>query len=67
MFASIFLRGLPKLYTLPFGLNELFYTEHSVWGRMMAASILTAVPVVAMFMVFERYLTSGLTIGGVKE
>jgi len=67
MFASIFLRGLPKLYTLPFGLNELFYTEHSVWGRMMAASILTAVPVVAMFMIFERYLTSGLTIGGVKE
>ncbi len=67
MFASIFLRGLPKLYTLPFGLNELFYTEHSVWGRMMAASLLTAVPVIAMFMAFERYLTSGLTVGGVKE
>ncbi|MCD6239731.1 MAG: hypothetical protein DRP50_02020 [Thermotoga sp.] len=29
MFASIFLRGLPKLYTLPFGLNSTLPDKNS--------------------------------------
>ncbi|HPE69703.1 MAG TPA: carbohydrate ABC transporter permease [Thermotogota bacterium] len=67
LFASIFIRPFPTAYTLPVGLNELFYSEHAVWSKMMAASVLTAVPVVVLFMLMEKYLTSGLTVGGVKE
>ncbi|TYB96785.1 MAG: carbohydrate ABC transporter permease [Kosmotoga sp.] len=67
LFASIFVRPYPNFYTLPIGLNELFYSEHAIWGKMMAASVLTAVPIIIMFTVMEKYLTSGLTIGAVKE
>ena len=32
----------------------------------MGASIVTALPVVIVYMVFQRYLVGGLTAGGVK-
>lgn len=67
LFALIFVRSYPDYYTLPIGLNELFYSAHAIWGKMMAASVVTAVPVIIMFTIMEKYLTSGLTVGGVKE
>lgn len=33
---------------------------------MMAASIVCAVPVVALYLIFQRYLVGGLTAGSVK-
>ena len=66
LFASVFINS-SSLRTLPLGLNQLFYTQHYVWGRMMAASILTAVPVIILFLSVERFITGGLTFGGVKE
>jgi len=67
LFASIFVRPYPEYYTLPIGLNELFNSAHAIWGKMMAASVVTALPVVIMFTMMEKYLTGGLTVGGVKE
>ncbi|SHE37091.1 carbohydrate ABC transporter membrane protein 2, CUT1 family (TC 3.A.1.1.-) [Marinitoga hydrogenitolerans DSM 16785] len=67
LFASIFVRPFPEFYTLPLGLNEIFNSEHAIWAKMMAASVVTAIPVVALFMMMEKYLTGGLTAGGVKE
>jgi multiple sugar transport system permease protein len=66
LFASVFINS-SQLRTLPLGLNQLFYTQHYVWGRMMAASILTAIPVIILFLSIERFITGGLTFGGVKE
>lgn len=37
-----------------------------VYGQMMAASLVCAVPVVVLYLVFQRYLVGGLTAGGVK-
>ena len=34
--------------------------------RMMAASLVTALPVVIMYALSERFIKSGLTAGGVK-
>ncbi|PWK16573.1 carbohydrate ABC transporter permease [Tumebacillus permanentifrigoris] len=65
LFASVFITSEDNM-TLPIGLSHLFHTKHYVWGRMMAASLLTALPVVLMFGFMERYFTGGLTDGGVK-
>ncbi|OAA30619.1 ABC transporter permease [Kosmotoga arenicorallina S304] len=67
LFVSIFARPYPEYYTLPIGLNELFNSAHAIWGKMMAASVMTALPVIIMFTIMEKYLTGGLTVGGVKE
>jgi multiple sugar transport system permease protein len=65
LFASIFL-STSELFTLPIGLNALFSTPDYIWGRMMAASLVTALPVVIMYSLSERFIKSGLTAGGVK-
>jgi trehalose/maltose transport system permease protein len=37
-----------------------------LYGQLMAASVVTAVPVVVLYLIFQRYLAAGLTSGGVK-
>ncbi len=65
LFASIFLSSASN-FTLPVGLNALFSTPDYIWGRMMVASLVTALPVVIMYALSERFIKSGLTAGGVK-
>ncbi|WP_230855232.1 carbohydrate ABC transporter permease [Arthrobacter terrae] len=37
-----------------------------VYSQMMAAALVCAVPVVLLYLIFQRYLVGGLTAGGVK-
>lgn len=37
-----------------------------LYGQMMAASLICALPVVVLYLIFQRYLVGGLTAGGVK-
>ena len=36
------------------------------WGPLTAAAMVSVVPVIAVFVFFQRYFLSGLTGGGVK-
>ena len=36
------------------------------WGVLMAASLLTAVPVVVIYMLGQKFMVAGLTAGSVK-
>lgn len=65
LFASIFLSDSAN-FTLPIGLNALFSTPDYIWGRMMAASLVTALPVVIMYAISEHFIKGNLTEGGVK-
>ena len=53
-------------YTLPIGLREMVGEFGAEWGNFAASSILVAIPVVVLFMLFQKFLISGLTAGGVK-
>ena len=66
LFASVFLKGYSDIYTLPMGLRTLFYSKNAIWDRIMAASMLTAIPVIALFMTIQKNLAGGLSAGGVK-
>jgi multiple sugar transport system permease protein len=37
-----------------------------LYGQLMGAAVVSAVPVVILYMIFQRYLIGGLTAGGVK-
>ncbi len=67
LFASVFLRGFEKLHTLPIGLQTLYYSKNAIWDRIMAASMLTALPVILLFMSIQKNLVGGMSAGGVKE
>ena len=44
-----------------------FTTNHGPqWGPLMAGATLTGLPVVAFFLILQRYLAGGLTAGAVK-
>ena len=56
-----------SLRTLPVGLALLSQTEHSVdWGFLMAGSTVASLPVLAMFVAFQRRILSGLLAGAEK-
>ncbi|NMC47652.1 MAG: carbohydrate ABC transporter permease [Chloroflexi bacterium] len=52
--------------TLPIGI-ALFQTEHlTEWGQVFAASLVALVPVVIIFIVFQRYFVQGISTTGIK-
>ena len=54
------------MYTLPVGLASLISSTGQAWGDFAAASLLVSLPVVVLFIVFQRFLIEGLSAGGVK-
>jgi trehalose/maltose transport system permease protein len=54
--------------TVPVGISMLSgNTEHEVpWGLIMAASVIVTLPLVALVLIFQKKIISGLTAGGVK-
>ncbi|NNF98412.1 MAG: carbohydrate ABC transporter permease [Desulfobacteraceae bacterium] len=67
LFASVFLKQFHQWHTLPLALQTLFMSKNAIWDRIMAASMLTMIPVVVCFLFAMRNLTGGLAEGGVKE
>lgn len=57
----------PEVLTLPVGLVRLQGEFTTQWGVYSAAAIITALPVVILFISLSRFLVGGLTVGGVKE
>jgi len=52
--------------TVPVGLNLLVYSDVFDWGQLMAASVITTLPVVLLYMFVVRWMVEGLTAGAVK-
>ncbi len=65
LFAFVFITS-DNLKTLPVGLQLLVFGDIYPWGRLMAASLLMAVPVVCVYIYAQRYLVEGITAGSVK-
>lgn len=53
--------------TLPVGLAMLLGHQSVNWHQLMAGSVVAVVPVLAVFMVFQRQIISGLTAGAFKQ
>lgn len=66
IYATTFMTG-EQNYTLAAGLYALQATEMSgSWPVFAAASITVSVPVLIIFFMCQKHMTSGLTAGGVK-
>ena len=66
IYATTFMTG-EENYTLAAGLYALQATEMSgSWPVFAAAAINVSVPVLIIFFLCQKYMTSGLTAGGVK-
>jgi multiple sugar transport system permease protein len=52
--------------TITAGLASLMMGDTFIWGQLMAASTLAIVPVLAIYLIAQRYLIEGLTGGSIK-
>ncbi len=56
------------LKTLPVGISESFLGEFGFdYAGMMTISVVASLPVLLLFLVFQKYMVAGLTSGAVKE
>jgi multiple sugar transport system permease protein len=56
----------PESMTVAVALAQFLNSDESPWNYMMATAIIYAVPPVALYYCFRRYMAAGLTMGGVK-
>ncbi len=56
----------PEMYTLPIGLNSLLTPYGNNYETLIAGSCMATVPLIILFVVFQRYFISGLSSGGIK-
>lgn len=64
LFASVLTNDETR--TLAVGLRGYATLSDVYWNQVMAASLVVSVPVVAGFLLLQRYLVAGLTAGAVK-
>jgi putative chitobiose transport system permease protein len=56
----------PDLYTLPVGISYLAGTFSANWRLIAAGSVLSIIPIVAVFVGLQRFFIGGQTAGAVK-
>ncbi|AEN08264.1 carbohydrate ABC transporter membrane protein 2 (CUT1 family) [Streptomyces sp. DvalAA-21] len=64
LFASVMTNDATR--TLAVGLQGYSTQNDVYWNQIMAASLVVSLPVVAGFLLLQRYLVTGLTAGAVK-
>jgi len=65
LYALVFIQD-ERSITVPVGLNLLIYGDVFHWGQLMAASVITTIPVVALYVFIHRFMVEGLVAGSVK-
>lgn len=66
LFALVFLNSAEKK-TASLAIGQLIGEYRILWNEMMAASFFALVPMIIIFIFFNRYLVEGLSAGAVKE
>lgn len=67
-FSTVFLTGKVETYTLAMALNLMVgqYATETPWAHFSAFAILFALPVSVVYLILQKYIVSGLAVGGVK-
>ena len=56
-----------SMRTVPVGINLLMGQHSYEWNQMMAMSMLGSIPVLLLFLFFQKYFIAGMTAGSVKS
>lgn len=56
----------PDKMTVPVALGRFLNSDEAPWNLMMATAVIYAIPPVVIYYAFRRYMSAGLTMGGVK-
>ncbi len=59
-------QGDASQYTVQIGLAQFRFQYQSLWPELMAAATIAIVPVLIVYLFFQRYFVAGVTAAGVK-
>jgi multiple sugar transport system permease protein len=62
----VFGQGSPSHYTVQLGLAQFTFQYQTLWPELMAASVIALLPVLLIFVAFQRYFIAGVVAAGVK-
>ena len=65
-FLQLIMLNSSKVLTISLGIAKLQSEMSNDFGLIMAGAALGAVPIVAVFLMFQKYFTQGITMGAVK-
>ena len=65
-FMQLIMLNSEAKWTLPLGIARMQGEMSNDFGLIMAGATLAAVPIVAIFIAFQRYFTQGISMGAVK-
>jgi len=55
-----------NMYTLPVGLQSFYGQYSAFWNSVMAGLILLTIPLIIVFLIFQRHFVQGISSGGLK-
>ncbi|NED99434.1 carbohydrate ABC transporter permease [Phytoactinopolyspora halotolerans] len=56
----------PDHYTMPLGLAMFVVKNRTAWDMLMAGSVVATIPVIVIFMIFQRRFIKGISMTGIK-
>ncbi|WP_197510290.1 carbohydrate ABC transporter permease [Tessaracoccus coleopterorum] len=59
--------GDPEKFTLQIALRALVGAENINWSVLLSASVLSMIPLVVLYLVFQKYITSSNINSGLKD
>ncbi len=65
IYASVLVSDL-SVRTIPTGIPNFIVEDVFFWGPLMASTLISAVPPLVVYFLFQRFLITGLTLGAVK-
>jgi multiple sugar transport system permease protein len=65
LYANVFVNSV-EVRTITTGLSLFIVEDVFFWGPMMGASFLSTLPPLIMYLIFQRWVVKGLTLGAVK-
>lgn len=65
-FWPLIITSSEELRTLPLGLALFVVRNRTAWDLLMAGSVITTIPVLVVFLVFQRHFIRGIAVTGMK-
>ena len=65
LYALVFVQS-DSLWTVQIGLRSFQLADTMLWGLTMAGAVVTTIPPVLVYMLLQRFVVGGLTMGAVK-
>ena len=66
LYYPLIILSSPQLFTLPLGLTSFVQQRQTLWTLVMAGSVLATLPILILFLFFQRYFIRAFTLTGVK-